>query len=121
MRSADKLRAERAVKAQVAFTVVVSLALIFASVVVSYSALIGGLIATLANAYFAKQVFIEYRAGSTGHLLAKIYAAEIKKLVLVGALFAAAIAWIDPLSVGTLFSVFIIVHLVPSIMTLIDQ
>jgi len=117
----DKQRAQMAMKVQVAITLLVSAILMFVGLVVAYSAMVGGLIATVANAFFAKRVFVDYRAQSPGLLLAQIYSAEILKLILVGALFAAAIAWIDPLSAGTLFSVFIVVHLIPSIMTLFGR
>ncbi len=117
----DKQRAQMAVKVQVAFTLLFSAILMLVGVVVAYSAVIGGLIAAVANAFFAKRVFVDYRAQSPGLLLAQIYSAEIAKLVLVGVLFAAAIAWIEPLSAGTLFCVFIVVHLIPSMMTLIGH
>ena len=86
--------------------------------VVAYSALAGGVIATVANAYFSKRLFSDYRAQKPGKLVAQIYSAELAKFVLVGLLFAAAVIWIKPLSAGALFSVFIIVHLTPLLMAL---
>ncbi len=118
---ADEQRAKVSIKVQLALTVVIAALLMFFGAVVSYSALIGGLIAAIANAFLVKRVFTSYRAQAPGLLLAQIYSAEITKLVLVGAFFAAAIAWIEPLSVGALFSVFIVVHLVPSMITLIGR
>lgn len=118
---ADEQRAKVSIKVQLALTVVIAAPLMFVGVVVSYSAVIGGLIATIANAFLVKRVFTSYRAQVPGLLLAQIYSAEIIKLVLVGVLFAAAIAWVEPLSVGALFSAFIVVHLVPSMIMLIGR
>ena len=115
---ADKQRTQTTVRAQLVLTLVITVILMFFGIVVSYSALMGGVIATVANAFFAKRVFGNYRAQNPGMLLAQIYSAEITKLILVGALFAAAIAWIEPLSAGALFGAFIVVHLIPSMIAL---
>lgn len=118
MQIADKKQAVSALKVQVALTLILSVGLMFFGVVVAYSALVGGAIATVANAYFAKRVFADYRAQKPGKLVAQIYSAEITKLILVGALFAAAVTWIEPLSAGALFSLFLIVHLIPLLLAL---
>ena len=98
-----------------------SVGLMLFDVVIGYSAIVGGAIAATANAYLAKRVFVDYRAQKPGLLVAQMYSAEITKLILVGALFAAAVTWIDPLSAGALFSMFLVVHLIPLIMALIGR
>ncbi|MCF6281767.1 MAG: ATP synthase subunit I [Candidatus Polarisedimenticolaceae bacterium] len=118
---ADKQQTRITVRAQLALTLATTVILMFFGMVISYSALMGGLIATVANAFFAKRVFVNYRAQNPGMLLAQIYSAEIAKLILVGVLFAVAIAWIEPLSAGALFSAFIVVYLIPSTIALIGH
>ena len=113
MRNAKNNQANLAVRAQVAATLILSLILLFLGWVAAYSALAGGAIATIANAFFAKRVFTDYRAQKPGKLLAQIYGAEISKLVLVAILFAAVIVWLKPLNVLALFGVFLFVHLIP--------
>jgi F0F1-type ATP synthase assembly protein I len=55
------------------------------------AALIGGLAAALANAFFGFWVFSAYRAQQPGKLVGKIYLAEFAKLTLTGLIFLAAI------------------------------
>jgi ATP synthase protein I len=101
------------VLAQLLVALVVAFALLAVGKVPAYSGLAGGLIAFLANAFFAKRIFIHYRAQEPGKLLARFYGAELLKLVLTGLLFAGVILWIEPLSVGALFGVFLLVQMVP--------
>ena len=105
--------AYRTVFAQLLVTLAAALVLLVVGTIHSYSGLFGGLIAALANAFFAKRIFIQYRAQEPGKLLARFYGAELLKLVLTGLLFAGVILWIKPLSVGALFGVFLLVQLVP--------
>lgn len=73
----------------------------------------GGGIATLSSALFAQRIFVPYRAQAMGLLVARFYGAEVRKLLYAGVMFAAAIKWLDPLSVGALFGVFLLVQLAP--------
>lgn len=120
MQIATKSQAWKVVLAQLAATLALSAILGVASSVYAYSALAGGAIATLANAFFSGWVFADYRAQQPNKLVARLYGAEIAKLVLVGLLFAGAVQWIDPLSGGALFGVFLFVHLMPGLMSLFN-
>ncbi|WP_428606557.1 ATP synthase subunit I [Sedimenticola sp.] len=114
MHLADKRQAYRTVLAQLVTTLTAALLLLMvAGGVYAYSGLAGGLIATLANAFFALRIFVRYAAQEPGKLLARFYGAEILKLVLTGLLFAGVILWIKPLSVGALFGIFLLVQLMP--------
>ena len=98
---------------QLFVSLIVSLVLILFGWVHAWSGLVGGLIATAANAYFALRMFGHYRAQEPGDLLRRIYGAESQKLVLTGLLFAAAVLWVKPLSAGALFGVFLLVQMTP--------
>jgi len=98
---------------QLIVSLIASLILIFPGWVHAWSGLVGGLIATVANAFFALRLFTRYRAQEPGVLLRRFYGAEFQKLLLTGLLFAAAIHWVKPLSAGALFGVFLLVQMAP--------
>jgi len=120
MQITNKSQAWKAVLAQLVMTLLVSAVLATIAIHHGYSALAGGLIASGANAFFSFWVFSRYRAQHPDKLVARLYGAEIAKLILVGALFAAAVQLIDPLSGGALFGVFLLVHLMPGLMSLLN-
>ena len=120
MQIATKSQALKAVLVQLGATLVFSAALGMVAAVHAYSALAGGAIATIANAFFSSRVFADYRAQEFDRLVARIYGAEIAKLFLVALLFAGAVQWLDPLSGAALFGVFLIVHLMPGLMSLFN-
>lgn len=114
VRLSKKTFAYRIVLAQLLVTLAAAIVLWGAGGPVhGYSGLAGGLIAALTNAFLAKWMFAHYRAQEPGRLLARFYGAEWLKLVFTGLLFAGAILWIKPLSVGALFGVFLLVQMVP--------
>jgi ATP synthase protein I len=118
MQIANKSQARKVALAQLVMTLVVSAVMGLVSTDYAISALAGGLIATIANAFFSFWVFADYRAQQPNKLVARLYGAEIAKLILVGLLFAGAVQVIDPLSGGALFGVFLCVHLVPGFLSL---
>ena len=79
----------------------------------AFSALIGGLIAMIPNAIFARGVFSSYRADQPTQLLGKIYIAQLYKMILTGLLFGVAFHWLHPVSVWGLLVAFFVVYLVP--------
>jgi len=79
---------------------------------VAVSGLIGGLIAALANGYFAYRSFTRYRAQEPGRILQRMFGAEIQKLLLTGLMFVLAIVYITPLSMGALLGSYLFVQLV---------
>lgn len=113
MNLASARQAWRLVSFQLTISLVASLILIIPGWLHAWSGLIGGFIATAANAYFALRVFAHYRAQDPAKLLGRFYGAEFQKLLLTGLLFAAAILWVKPLSAGALFGVFLLVQLSP--------
>lgn len=63
----------------------------------AFSALIGGSIAVIGNAYFARGVFKPRTAKSAKEILVSFYASEISKLVIVFVLFFIAFKSVDAL------------------------
>ncbi|MCP4993324.1 MAG: hypothetical protein GY934_06010 [Gammaproteobacteria bacterium] len=98
---------------QLVVTVLAALILWIPGWVYAFSGLAGGIIATAANALFAAKIFARYRAQEPGKILARFYGAEVSRLLLTAMLFGAAIRWIDPLDIGALLGVFLLVHLTP--------
>jgi len=120
MQITNKSQACKAVLAQLVMTLLISAVLAVVAMHHAYSALAGGLIASSANAFFSFWVFSHYRAQHPNKLVARLYGAEIAKLILVGVLFAAAVQLIDPLSGGALFGAFLLVYLMPGFMSLLN-
>lgn len=111
---ADRRTAWKVLSAQSLLTLSIAGILWWAGPTHVPSAVAGGAIATLANALFSLRVFVAYRAQEPGRLLARFYGAELQRFLLTGALFAGAIKWLDPLSIGALLGVYLLVHVAPS-------
>lgn len=76
----------------------------------AYSLVLGGLISTLPNAVYARQVF-RYRGARAMTLVVKaIYMGEFIKLALMGAGFVLTFTLVNPLEVKALFAGFVLVH-----------
>ncbi len=110
----SKHQALRILLVQGAASVAAALVLAFVDATHAWSALAGGLIATLGNAFFMIRVFVPYRAQEPARLLGAFYGAELQKLVLIAALFAGVLFWLHPLSPMALFGTFLLVQLVPA-------
>lgn len=117
MRLADKSQAYQIVVVQLATSLIAGILLLTLGWVHAYSGFTGGVIAALANAYFAAKVFAHYRAQEPGKLVARFYSAELQKLILTGLLFAGVIILIKPLSAGALFGIFLLMQFVPMLVT----
>jgi len=111
----------RFVLAQLLTTLVLSAILLFFDCVVAYSSLAGGLIATLANAWFAIKVFRVEPTVVPETLLTTFYVGEIYKFILTGALFVIAFVLIKPLSVVALLITYFIVHMTPAVLNVFDR
>ncbi len=80
------------------------------------SALVGGLIATTANGWFALKVFGRgqtRKKTDPARMLRSLYWGEINKLVLTGALFVAAFVLMRPVSGAALIVAYFVVHMTP--------
>ncbi len=102
--------------AQLLLSALVAILLLPLDWVYAYSGALGGGIATVGNALFARKVFVEYRAQNPGNLLARFYAAEIQKIIVIAVLFASAIIGFDVLSYVTLFGSYLLVQILPLIL-----
>jgi ATP synthase protein I len=117
MQLADRSQAYRVISAQFTVSVLAALLLLPVGWVHAYSGLAGGAIAATANALFALAIFARYRAQEPGSLVARFYVAELLKLVVTGVLFAVAILWLESISIGALLGTFLLVAMVPALVT----
>lgn len=72
--------------------------------VAGYSALIGGMIALLPNAYFAYKAFRYFGARSARAIVQSLWSGEMGKLFLTAALFALVFVGVKELNVAALFA-----------------
>lgn len=107
----------RLVLAQLAVTVILTAAFFIcvgddSARMTAVSALAGGLIATLANAWFSLKVFGQ-NTDDLQTMVRSVYAAEINKLLLTAALFIVAFVTIEPVNGFALIAVYFLVHMTP--------
>ena len=108
-------QAFRFIKAQLLTTIVLSTILLFFDDVMAYSAFTGGVIATLANAWFAIKVFRVKPTVAADTLLTTFYIGEMYKIVFTGAMFIVAFVLIKPISVVALLSTYFLIHMTPAV------
>jgi len=113
MHNLDAKRAKRILITQVVFTLLVAGVAWSLSQPAGVSALLGGAIATFANALFAVGVFARYRAQDPGKLVFRFFGAELLKLLFVALAFGVIFAWVKSLHVVALFSAFLVVQIMP--------
>jgi ATP synthase protein I len=77
--------------------------------VAGYSALLGGLIALVANLYFAYKAFRYFGARSVQAIVQSFWAGEMGKLILTAALFALVFVAVKPLQPLALFTGYLLV------------
>ena len=77
--------------------------------VAGYSGLLGGLIALLANVYFAFKAFRYFGARSARAIVQSFWAGEMGKQVLAAALFALVFVGVEPLEPLALFAGYVLV------------
>ena len=112
---ASRQQVFRFVLTQLLLTIVLSAILLFFDYVVAYSAFVGGLIATLANTWFAIKVFRVKSTVAAETLLATFYVGEIFKFVFTGAMFVMAFVLIKPLSIVALLLTYFLIHMTPAV------
>ena len=98
-------------------TIAIAIFLLVFDRVYFWSALTGGMIATLANAYLAWKVFAKLQESKPEKILVTYYGAEVSKIVLTVMLFTAAIVMIKPLSMITLLGVYFFNQFVPALVS----
>ncbi len=91
---------------------IAAVALVFDWIYV-WSSLAGGMIATLANGYFAWKVFAKQQETKPEQILTTYYGAEVGKVILTVMLFAAAIVLIKPLSISIFMGAYLINTMIP--------
>jgi ATP synthase protein I len=86
------------------------------------SVLIGGLIATLANVIFALLIYTKYQAQNPERLAARMFGAELLKLLVIVAMFSATFYWVQTLNIGALIGAFLVVQITPPLLAhLLDK
>lgn len=95
-------------QALVGITVAVFCAGVF-GIVAGYSGLLGGLIALLANVYFAFKAFRYFGARSARAVVQSLWAGEMGKQILAAALFALVFVGVKPLDPIALFTGYLLV------------
>ena len=111
----------RFILAQLIATIVLSAALLIYDFTVAYSALAGGLIATLANGWFALKVFRVKSKETPEILLTTFYVGEIYKFILTGAMFVIVFVLIKPLNVAVLLGIYFLIHITPALVNAFDR
>ena len=113
MPSSDRSRAKNIVVAQAIAAVLIAAISSAFGVWAALSALLGGAVATVANALFALWVFGRYRADEPGKLTGQFYGGEFLKLGFIAIAFAVVIIWLKPFSPLAFFGAFFLVQVVP--------
>ena len=97
---------------QLALLLPASAALLGWDTVVAYSALLGGLIQIVPQAWFARQAFRYAGARRVQSIVSAMYWGETGKVLLSSVLFTATFLLVSSLHVGALFSSFVTMILV---------
>jgi len=79
-------------------------------------AFIGGAAAVIGSVFFAFWTFGRYRANEPGRLLARFYGGEVMKIVVILAIFGAAMNWLENLNPIALFGAFFVVQILPPLL-----
>ncbi len=107
--------------AQLLTTMVLSAALLIYDYVAAYSALAGGITATLASAWFAIKVFRVKSKETPEILLATFYVGEIYRFVFTGAMFVIAFVLIKPLNVVAFLGLYFLIHMTPAVVNVLNK
>ena len=87
----------------------------------AYSALTGGMIATLANAWFAYKVLGSRPSDEPVTVLRGFYWGELNKILFTCAMFVAAFVLIRPVNAAALLAVYFFVHMTPAVVNMISR
>ncbi len=87
----------------------------------AYSAFTGGMIATLANAWFAYKVLGRGLSEDPATVLRGFYWGELNKILFTSAMFVAAFVLIRPVNAAALLAVYFFVHMTPAVVNMISR
>lgn len=121
LNQASRRQVLRFVIAQLLATFVLSVIMLIFDCVVAYSSLVGGLIATLANAWFAIKVFRVKTTVTAETLLTTFYVGEVYKFILTGVMFIVAFVLIKPISVVALLVTYFLIHMTPALVNVVSN
>ena len=121
LNQASRQQVFRFVMVQLLATLVVAAILLIFDRVVAYSSLVGGLIATLANAWLAIKVFRVKSTVAAESLLTTFYVGEIYKFVFTGAMFIVAFVLIKPVSAIALLLTYFLIHMTPAVVNVFSS
>ena len=107
-RSINRPPVTRLVVTQLLLTGVMSLLFFAKGISAAYSALLGGLIFTVPNAYFAYKAFTYSGARAARQIVKSFYMGESVKLILTAVLFTIVFVLVKPLDVLALFLTFFV-------------
>ena len=113
MLNASTTQVRRIILIQLGVTIALSVVFLAIDSVLFWSALAGGMIATLANAYLGWKVFSRQQETEPAQILAKFYSAEVGKIILTVMLFVAAIVMIKPLNILALMGMYLLNTMIP--------
>ncbi len=111
----SRKQAVRFIRVQLVVTLLLPLALLAHDRVAAYSAFAGGMVATVASAWFAAKVLRVRQTEQPETILAVFYAGEIVKFVFTGAMFIMVFVLVRPVNIGVLLGVYFIVHITPAV------
>ena len=106
-------QAIRFIIAQLTVSVLLSALMLFHDWTAAYSGLAGGMIATLATAWFALKVFGVKLDQDPVNIVRTLYLGEINKILITVSLFVAAFVLIRPVNAAALIAVYFLVYLTP--------
>lgn len=106
------------VYSQLAVTVILSSLLLFFDGIAAYSGLTGGVIATIATAWFAIKVFNVRLDQDPANIVRTLYLGEVNKIIITVSLFAAAFVLIRPINAAALIAVYFLVYITPFIINM---
>jgi ATP synthase protein I len=109
----DAQQVTHAVVAQFIASVALAACLFLVDATTAYSGLTGGLIAALANGWFAFKVYTA-KGEQPAQVLRVFYLAEINKLLMTGALFVAAFVLLKPVNAAALLAAYFFIHMMPA-------
>ncbi len=117
----SKKQVLRYIVSQLILTAAITIVALFFGGTKAYSALIGGLIATIANTWFAYKVFRVSPDSAAHTMLASAYMGEIYKIVLPGAMFLCVFVLLKPISAWVLLISYFMVHMTPALVSVLED